>query len=172
MVKKKIQEAVNSQIQAEFQSAYQYLAYSAYFEEKNLSGFAHWMQVQWQEEIDHGMKFYNHLIRRDGSVDLQTIDKPKIKAESPVEVFESVLQQERYITERIHELYDLAEKEHDYPLKTLLHWFIDEQVEEEEMATEILEQLRLIGDDGPNIYLLDKELGQRQPEDESGNEPA
>jgi ferritin len=166
MIKKKLEEAVNKQIQEEFQSAYQYLAFSAYFEEENLNGFAHWMQVQWQEEIDHAMKFYNHILRRGGSVELLAIDQPKVEAESTIEVFDKVLKQEQHVTKCIHELYDMAQQENDYPLETLLHWFIDEQVEEEEMAGEILDRLKMIGEHGPSLYLLDQEMGNRQPEEE------
>lgn len=161
MIKKKVQDEINDQIQAEFQSAYIYLALSAWFESKNLNGFAHWMKVQWKEETDHAMKFYEHLIHRDGEVKLKKIAAPELNIHSAIEVFEQILEQERNITKRIHKLYDLAQKEGDYPLETLLHWFIDEQVEEEEQAREVLDKLKLIGDDGPNLYLLDRELGER-----------
>jgi ferritin len=166
MIKNKLEEAVNKQIQVEFQSAYQYLAFSAYFEEENLNGFAHWMQVQWQEEIEHAMKFYNHILRRGGSVELLPIEQPKVDSETTIEVFDKVLKQEQYVTKRIHELYDLARDENDYPLQTLLHWFIDEQVEEEEMASDILDRLKMIGEHGPSLYLLDQEMGSRQPGEE------
>lgn len=162
MVEKKIQEEVNNQIQAEFQSAYLYLAFAAWFEAHNLPGFAHWMRVQWQEETEHGMKFYDHLLRRDGEVELKQLDAPKITPQSPQKIFEQVLEHERYITNRIHQLYELAKQEHDYPLQTLLHWFIDEQVEEEEAATEILERLKLVNDDSTALYILDRELAERQ----------
>jgi ferritin len=170
MIKKKLEEEVNKQIQEEFQSAYQYLAFAAYFEEENLNGFAHWMQIQWQEEIDHAMKFYNHILRRGGSVNLLPIDQPKVEADTTIEVFETVLKQEQHITGRIHKLYHLAQDENDYPLQTLLHWFIDEQVEEEEMASDILDRLKMIGDHGPSLYLLDQEMGNRQAEGNGGEE--
>lgn len=164
MIKKKVQEEINDQVQAEFQSAYIYLALSAWFESKSLHGFAHWMNVQWQEETDHGMKFYEHLLHRDGEVELKNITAPKLKINSAVDAFEQILEQERNITKRIYKLYDLAQKEGDYPLETLLHWFVDEQVEEEEQVKEILDKLKLIGDDGSGLYLLDRELGERQSE--------
>jgi ferritin len=166
MIKKKVQEEINDQIQAEFQSAYLYLALSAWFEARSLTGFAQWMKVQWQEETDHALKFYEHLVRRDGEVQLKKIEAPELNIDSATDAFEQILEQERNITKRIHKLYDLARKEGDYPLETLLHWFIDEQVEEEEQAREILDKLKLIGDDGSNLYLLDRELGERQPEQE------
>lgn len=161
MIKKKVQDEVNDQIQAEFQSAWLYLAFAAWFESKNLNGFAHWMRIQWQEEQEHAMKFYNHLLRRGGEVELKNLEKPDVSAESVTEVFEKVLEHERYITKSIHSLYDLAKEEDDYPLQTLLHWFIDEQVEEEENAVSILESLKMIGEEGTSLYVLDRELGKR-----------
>ena len=166
MISNRIQEAVNEQINAEFESAYIYLALSAHLDEKNLKGFSHWMHLQWQEEIEHGMKLYDHLLRRGGSVKLKEIPEPNITVDTPTEIFEKVLKHERHITSLINDLYTLAKEENDNPLQTLLHWFIDEQVEEEEHAEEILEKLKLIGDHGPNLFLLDQELGNREPEDE------
>lgn len=161
MVKQKIQDEINDQIQAEFQSAWLYLQFAAWFEGKNLDGFANWMKVQWQEEQEHAMKFYDHLIRRGGEVELKNLNAPEVSFTSAAGAFEQVLEHERYITKRIHKLYDLAETEDDYPLQVLLHWFIDEQVEEEEMATSILERLKLIGEEGTSLYVLDRELSQR-----------
>lgn len=164
MIKQKIQDEINNQIQAEFHSGWLYLAFAARFESKNLDGFGHWMRMQWQEEQEHGMKFYDHLLRRGGEIELKNIEQPKVNAESAVEIFEKVLEHERHITKKIHSLYDLAKEEDDYPLQTLLHWFIDEQVEEEENAEAILERLRLIGEDGASLHLLDRELAERDVE--------
>ncbi|MEL7833315.1 ferritin [Fodinibius sp. Rm-B-1B1-1] len=164
MIKQKVQDEVNAQIQAEFQSGWLYLAFAAWFESKNLDGFGHWMRMQWQEEQEHGMKFYDHLLRRGGEVELKGIEKPEISAENAVDIFEKVLEHERHITKRIHSLYDLAKEKDDYPLQTLLHWFIDEQVEEEENAEAILERLKLIGEEGASLYVLDRELSQRDAE--------
>jgi len=161
MVKAKIQQEINEQIQAEFQSGWLYLALAGWCEEKNLDGFAHWMKAQWQEEQDHGMKFYDHLLRRGGEVEIQALEKPTIEANNVTQVFETVLGHEQYITKRINKLYDLAKDENDYPLQTLLQWFIDEQVEEEEQASNILEKIKLVGDEGTSLYLLDRELAQR-----------
>ncbi len=166
-MKANVQDAINDQIQAEFQSAYHYLAMSAYMEEKNLKGMAHWLRMQWEEETVHAMKFLDFVMQRGGSVSLKTLEQPKLNRGTPLEIFEEVLAHEKYITSRIHDLYDLALQERDYPLQTLLHWYIDEQVEEEDSANEIIEKLRLIGDSGPNLFLLDQELGLRQPEEEA-----
>lgn len=161
MIKQKVQEEINSQIQAEFQSAYMYLGFSGWFESQNLPGFAHWMKQQWREEIDHGMKFYNHLIRRDGEIDLQDLDAPSFTIETPQEAFEQALEQERNITKRIHKLYDMAKHEDDYPLESLLLWFIDEQVEEEDQVRQILEDLKRIKNDPSGMLFLDKKLANR-----------
>lgn len=163
-MKATIQDALNDQIQAEFESAYIYLAMSARFEEQGLGGFAHWMRRQWEEETAHAMKFYDFLLQRDGTVDLQALDKPEVAFASPLEAFEQALEHEEYITRRIHELYDLAMQEQEYTLRPLLHWFIEEQNEEEESVRDIIDTLRLIGDDTSNLFLLDRELAQRQSE--------
>lgn len=168
MVKQKIEDEINDQIQVEFQSAYDYLAASAWFEEKNLNGFASWLKRQWEEEIGHAMKFYNHLVQREGRPVLQNIDKPEVKFDTPQEVFEAALEQERYITERIHKMYDMAGEENDYALESLLLWFIDEQVEEEEAVQDIIDKLKLIGEDGSGLYLLDREMGEREGQNENG----
>ena len=161
MIKKKVQEEINDQIRAELQSAYTYLAFSGWFESQNLSGFAHWMKKQWEEEVQHAMKFYQHLIARDGQVELKAIDQPTVTLAAPKEAFEQALEQERNITKRIHKLYDLAKSEGDYPLESLLLWFIDEQVEEEEQVRQILDQLNLIEGDGMGTLMLDRELSER-----------
>lgn len=159
--------AINEQIQAEFESAYIYLAMSAYFDSQNLKGFSHWMRLQWQEETAHAMKFYDFVQRRGGDVELFEIPKPTFKGKTPVEIFEQVLAHEQYITKRINDLYKLAREENDFALQTLLNWFVDEQVEEEENARDIIDQLKLIGDSGQALYLLDRDMAGRAPEEES-----
>jgi ferritin len=161
MISQKIQDQVNEQIQAEFQSGWLYLALAGQFEEKNLDGFAHWMKMQWKEEQEHAMKFYDHLVNRDGKVELYALEKPRVEGDNVAEIFESVLKHEQYITKRINKLYDLAGEENDNPLRVLLQWFIDEQVEEEANALNILEKIKMVGEDGTSLYLLDRELGQR-----------
>ena len=160
-MKKNVIEAVNNQIQAEFSSAYLYLSMSAYFAEKNLGGFANWMRIQWQEELQHGLKFYDMLVDRDVKVSLRELPQPETEFGTPEEAFKTVLDHEKKVTKLINELYQLATKENDYPLQNLLQWFIDEQVEEENNARDILNQLKLIGDNGTGLYMLDREMGQR-----------
>ncbi len=160
-MKSNIVEAVNDQIQAEFQSAYHYLAMSARFEELNLRGAAQWMNTQWQEETVHAMKFFDYLIRRGSTPVLKALVEPKVTFTTALGAFQESLKQEQKVTKLIHDLYDLAVVEKDYPLQTLLHWFIDEQVEEEEAAEEIIQSLKLAGDSGEGLFLVDRELGQR-----------
>lgn len=155
-------EAVNGQIREEFESSYIYLAMSARFTTMNLPGAAAWMRQQAQEELLHAMKFFDFLVRRGAEPRLAAIAQPVVTFERPIEAFEKALAHERHITACIHALYDLAQKERDYPLQTLLHWFIDEQVEEEETATGIIDSLRLAGETGQGLFMIDRELGQRQ----------
>ncbi len=161
-MKESILNAVNKQIQAEFQSAYDYLAMSSRFEVLNYPGAAAWMRMQWQEETAHAMKFYDYLVRRGAGPTLLEVKAPSVTFNSALEAFELVLEQERGVTKLIHELYALAVNEHDYPLQTLLHWFIDEQVEEEEAAEAIIDSLRMAGDSGQGLLMIDRELGARQ----------
>lgn len=163
-MKENVQYAINDQIQAEYESAYIYLAMSAYMESLNLSGFANWLRIQWQEETLHAMKLYDFLLRRGGRVELRSIPAPPSDYGSPMDLFQKVLEHEQYITQRIHRLYSLAVQEKDYALQTLLHWYIDEQVEEEDNASQIIEKLKMLGNSGPNLYLLDSELKQRKLE--------
>ncbi len=160
-IKPKLAEAINDQIQAEFQSAYQYLAMAAWFEENNLSGFSHWMRLQWQEETGHAMKLFTFLHDRGGVVKLQAVNVPDTTWNSPLEVFEDVQRHEQMITERINTLYELAVTEKDLPTQVVLQWFINEQVEEEAVVDGIIDRLKLVGSDGPSIYLLNQELGSR-----------
>ncbi len=161
MISPEIRKEINDQMQIEFQSAWFYLALAGWFKEKSLDGFAHWMKRQWQEEQQHGMKFYDHLLRRGSEVDIPALDKPQIEGETVLELFEAVLEHEQYVTKRIHALYDLAEKEDDYPLETLLEWFVNEQVEEEDNVSTIIDKLKMTGGEGTGLYLLDRELAKR-----------
>lgn len=166
MLSKTLQDAMNEQIKNELYSAYIYLSMSAYCEAENLPGFAHWMRLQAQEEVGHAMKFYDFIYDRGGRVALKAIDQPPIEFGSPLDVFEKTLEHEQKVTGMIHNLYALAVQEKDYPSQVFLQWFIDEQVEEEKNASQIVETLKMIGDQGPALIMLDRELAQRQAEDE------
>src|SRR5215204_2439320 len=164
MLGKTIQDAINEQIKNELYSAYQYLAMAAYCESVNLSGFAHWMRTQSQEETEHAMKFYDFILDRNGRVVLQAIEQPVVEFGSPLEVFERALEHEREVTAMINNLYGLAVRENDYASHTFLQWFVTEQVEEEKNAGDVVETLRMIGDKSEALFLLDRELGQRRAE--------
>lgn len=166
MLSKTLQDAMNEQIKNELYSAYIYLSMSAYCEAENLPGFAHWMRLQAQEEVGHAMKFYDFICDRGGRVALKAIDQPPIEFQSPLDVFEKTLEHEQKVTGMIHNLYALAVQEKDYPSQVFLQWFVDEQVEEEKNASQIVETLKMIGDQGPALIMLDRELAQRQAEDE------
>jgi ferritin len=161
MIPKTIQDATNEQINKELYSSYLYLSMAAYFESKNLPGFAKWMRVQADEEIKHGMKFYQHLVDRGGRVLLKGIAAPETDWKSNLDVFKEAQSHEAAVTASINNLYELALKEKDYPAQVLLQWYITEQVEEEKNAAEIVQQLELIDAHGTAVLMLDHQLGKR-----------
>ena len=161
MISKKMEQAINKQIKEELFSAYLYLSMSAYFEGMSLVGFANWMRVQAQEEQFHAMKFFDYIGERGGSVELLAIDKPANSWESIQEVFEETLKHEEFITSKINELVTIAKEENDYASQNFLQWYIDEQVEEESTASEILEQIKFLGDNKHGILMLDREFKAR-----------
>lgn len=162
MLAKTVQDAINNQINMEFVSSYIYLSMSAHFEHENLPGFAKWMFVQGEEERLHAMKLFNFINDRGGRVTLQAIPQPPVEFGSPLEVFQKALEHEQKVSASINNLYGLAAKENDYAAQVMLQWFVNEQVEEEKTATQIVEQLKRIGNDGPALLLLDREMGARQ----------
>jgi ferritin len=161
MIPKTIQDATNEQINKELYSSYLYLSMAAYFESKNLPGFAKWMRVQADEETKHGMKFYQHLVDRGGRVLLKGIAAPRTDWKSNLDVFKETQSHEAAVTASINNLYELALKEKDYPAQVLLQWYITEQVEEEKNAAEIVQQLELIDAHGTAVLMLDHQLGKR-----------
>jgi ferritin len=161
MLNRKVQEAINDQIKNELYSGYLYLSMSAYFEGENLQGFAHWMRLQAEEEQEHALKFFDYVHERGGRVVLQAIDQPPVEFASALAVFELTLEHERKVTGLIHDLYALALEENDYASQVMLQWFIDEQVEEESNAEQIVETLKMVGDQGQALLMLDRQLGQR-----------
>lgn len=161
MLSKTLQEAINEQLKNELYSGYLYLSMSAYCEAINLPGFAHWMRLQSQEEVSHAMKFFDYLNDRDSHVVLQAIDQPPTDFKSPLDIFQRALEHEQKVTAMIHQLYELAVKENDYPTQVELQWFITEQVEEEKTASDIVEQLKMVGDHTPGLLMLDRQLAAR-----------
>lgn len=158
-----MQKAISDQINAEMYSAYLYLDIEGFFHERNLDGFANWMRIQAQEEMSHAMKLYDHLIERGGKVTLETIKKPDVQIESPAQAFNHVSNHERYVTNRINYLVDMAIEEKDHASKNFLQWFVDEQVEEEATANAIFEKLKHLQDAPGGLYMMDAELGKRTP---------
>ena len=156
-----MEEAINQQINAELYSAYLYLSMSSYFKSVNLAGFANWMKIQAQEEVTHAMKFYDYLIERGGRATMLPIDAPKTTWSSPLSVFEETYKHEQKVTGLINNLMNLALAEKDHASVNMLQWFIDEQVEEESSADEIVQKLKLVGDRGSGLFMLDQQLGQR-----------
>lgn len=162
MLSKKMEEALNAQINAEFWSAYLYLSMSAYFAADGKPGFANWFKVQFDEEQEHALKLFNYVIERSGTVDLKPITKVAHKWKSPLDAFEDTLKHEKEVTAMINNLVTLARSENDYATESMLQWFVDEQVEEESTAQSYIDALKMIKDNGFGIYTLDKELQGRK----------
>jgi ferritin len=162
MIGKAMQDAMNEQINKELFSSYLYLSMAAYYEDKNLPGFANWMRVQAEEEREHAMKFFDFIQERGGRVWLKGIDAPKTEWLSSLEVAEEVAAHEAKVTAMIYSLYELALQEKDYPAQVMLQWFINEQVEEEKNAAEIVATLKLIEDRGTAVLMLDHQLAKRK----------
>ena len=161
MLSKRMQEALNAQTNAEYYSSYLYLAMAAYAESVNLKGFANWFRVQNLEEMVHVMKFFSFVVDRRAHVELQAIEAPPSAWDSPLALFEAALKHEQYVTSLINRLTDLSREEHDNATHALLQWFINEQVEEEAAADEIVQNLKLIGNEPSGLYLLDRDLATR-----------
>jgi len=164
MISKSMQNAINEQINKEFYSSYLYLSMAAFFDNKNLPGFAKWMYIQADEERGHGMRLFQHLVDRGGKVELQPIAGPQTDWNTNMDVFKQVQEHEAAVTASINALFEQALKKKDYPAQVLLQWFINEQVEEEKNAAQIVQQLELIEARGTAVLLLDHQLGKRGKE--------
>ena len=161
MLSEKMNKAFNEQINAELYSEYLYLSMKAYFADKNLPGFVNWLDVQVQEEHAHAMGMFDYVNQRGGRVELEAIDKPRHDWESPLEVFEHVLEHEEYVTSRINALMDVADEVKDRAALSFLDWYLKEQVEEESNVSGVLATLKMIGNDSQSLIMLDKELATR-----------
>lgn len=161
MISESVQQAINKQIDLEFSSSHAYLAMAAYFENLDLSGFAHWFRVQSQEEVIHAMKFFDFLADRGGRVVLGPVAEPQSEFSAPLDAVEHALGHERRVTAAINAIYALAAGENDFATTSFLKWFIDEQVEEEKNAEQLIQRLRLVGGDGMGLFLIDRELAAR-----------
>jgi ferritin len=161
MLKPKVQQAINDQINAEIWSAYIYLSMSSYFTSEGLSGFANWMRIQWQEEISHAMKFFDYLVERGVQPILKPIAEVPTKWNGPLHVMQETLKHEQHVTSLVNNIMDVAIEEKDHATKSMLQWFIDEQVEEEANAQAIIDDLKLVDGNGHGMLLLDRELKTR-----------
>jgi ferritin len=164
MISAVMQKAINEQINKELYSFYLYLSMAAYFENRNLPGFANWMHIQADEEHGHGMRLFQHLVDRGGKVELQAIAGPETDWKTNLDVFKQAQEHEAVVTASINALYELALNEKDYPAQVMLQWFINEQVEEEKNAANIVQQLELIDAKGTAVLMLDHQLGKRGKE--------
>lgn len=164
MLNQVVQDKINEQINNELYSSYSYLSMSAYCEHLQFTGCANWLRMQSQEEHEHAMRLYDFLTARGGRVVLRPIEQPQSEFESLTDVFTQVLAQEQKVTAQIDSLYELAFKEKAFAALVELEWFIQEQVEEEKSAREILHKFKLIADDPASLLDLDRELGSRKPD--------
>lgn len=162
MIGTKMQEAINEQIKLEMESSYLYLSMATFFYARNLDGMAQWMRAQTNEEMQHAMKLFNHLVERGGKVQLSGLANPKKEWNSPLEAFEEAYQHELFITGKINSLVKLAREEDDNPAAIMLQWFVNEQVEEEASVSKIVETMKMIGTSGSGLVMLDHKLGKRQ----------
>ena len=161
MLNTKLTDALNAQINAELWSAYLYLSMAMQFEADGHAGFANWFKIQFKEEQAHAQIFMNYVNSRGGRVELKPIDAVPTEWKCPLCACKDTLAHEQKVTSLINNLYALAEAEHDYATRGMLDWFVNEQVEEEETAKSMIDRLKLIGDNGFGLYMLDQELGAR-----------
>lgn len=161
MISKKLLEKINDQINFEFYSSYTYLAMSAYAESIDLSGFANFFKVQAEEELFHAMKLYDYVFQKGGTVTLEAISKPNNQYNDIIEVFEKGYEHEQLVTSRIYELADIASAEKEHATMSLLRWFIDEQVEEENNFNSLLKRVKRSKDNPAALYMMDDELATR-----------
>jgi ferritin len=158
----RIKDALNQQINMELASAYTYLSMSAWADEVNLQGAASWLRLQWEEELGHATKLIDYMAERGGGVQLKPIPEPPSSFESLLDVFRQVLQHEEEVTRAIYRIYDLAAEEKDYAVQSLLDWYVNEQVEEENAPAEIISLLEIAGDSPSGLLMVDRRLGERR----------
>jgi ferritin len=170
MISKKMEAAINKQINLEIQSALLYLQMSAHFAQGNLNGFSHWMRIQHQEELTHANKLFDYVLQRDGEVVLTAIGAPPRNWKSTLAACEAAYNAEVNNTKQINALMDQAIKENDHATRVILEWFVEEQVEEESSALNLIKQVKLADNAPGAILLLDRELGGRQADTATGKE--
>lgn len=161
MISESMQKALNDQLNLELYSAYVYGSMAAHFEYKNLHGFANWMQVQVHEELGHSAKFFKYLTDSGGRVVLQAIAQPPTEFATPLAALEEAYKHETKVTKAIYELMSLARKENDYASEVFLQWFVTEQVEEEAAADDVVQKLKMVGEDPRGLFMIDRQLSMR-----------
>jgi len=161
MISERMVKALNSQINKEMYSANLYMAMSAYSSNIGLSGFANWFMVQYQEEMLHAMKFYNYIVDQGAKVELQAIEKPAQEFGTTLDMLNATLEHEKFITRSINDLVDLAIEEKDHATNIFLQWYITEQIEEEGNDNAIIDKLKLAGEEGNGLFMIDKDLAAR-----------
>ena len=172
MLSKKMEAALNEQLNKEIYSAYLYMSMSAYSTHIGLKGFANWFMVQYQEEMMHAMKFYDYINDQGSQVKLMAIDAPPTEFTSPLDMFEKTLKHEQFVTKRINDLVDLAINEKDHATNIFLQWFVTEQIEEEANDNDIITKLKLVGKKGEALLMLDRELAARVFTPPAASQPA
>jgi len=163
MITKKMEKALNGQINKEFYSAYLYLAMSAYCNKLGLPGAEHWFRMQYDEEVLHMTKMFDYVMQHGGDAHLLQIDEPPREFGTILDVFEASLAHEQFVTKSINELLDVAVDEKDHASQVFLQWYTTEQVEEEANVDEIVQRLKLAGDNGGALMMIDDKLAQRLP---------
>jgi ferritin len=161
MIQQELQSALIEQLNKEFHSAYIYLGMSAYCSKEGFNGASSWFLIQYQEEIAHGMKLFKYLEDQDVQIQLPDIKGVEVKFNSLLEVFEKSLAHEQFMTQNLNNLSDIAMKNKDHATYNLLQWYVTEQVEEEATVNEIIDHIKLVGDNGYGLYTIDKELATR-----------
>lgn len=157
-MKKSLQDAINKQINHELTAGYNYLAMSLWAEENNFLGLAKFMKHQFEEEQEHAFKLIEHMQDRGAAVKLDTVSKPGASYKSPLDVFKTAQKLEKANTSAINAIYELAEQEKDYPVKTMMHWFVDEQVEEEEWCQRYVDLYEMVGENMSGLLMLDRQV--------------
>jgi ferritin len=161
MISKSMTKALNEQLNKEFYSAYIYLGMSVYAANKGFNGCANWFRLQYQEELAHAMKLFNYLGEQGAQIELKEVKAMNIKKGSILDVFTKAYKHEQHMTANLNELSDMALKEKDHATYNLLQWYVNEQVEEEALFSDIIDKFKMVGDDGYGLYSIDKELGSR-----------
>ncbi len=161
MLSKKLQAALNAQVTAELHASHLYLSMAAHFSNADLPGFEAWMRAQAEEERGHAFRLFDFVLDRDGQVELGAIAAPATDFGSALTTMEATLAHEKKVSAQINDLYKLSGDENDYPAQVMLQWFVTEQVEEEKTAMDIIARLKLAGDDGAALLLMDQEMGSR-----------